>query len=303
MISITAQLPEGSIRLDQFLAHHFPEYTRSFLKKLIISGKIERNGAVITKASTLIVNGDTVTITGFELPKRTVITEGLPDFCSSYLIFEQPHFLVVNKPVGLITHQTEHPTQMITLSDILVAQRPELANIGQEGRHGIVHRLDRDTSGLLIIARTSHGYEQFIEMFKGRSIKKTYLAVVKGHPPKQGSITSPIARHPSDPRKMICTPGGREAQTDYEVVEYFDDSTLIKAHPRTGRTHQIRVHLAAIGHPVLGDSLYGIHSKLIKRQALHAHRLEFEFDSENFVFESPLPQDIEDLLVKLRNQK
>lgn len=297
MISLRVTLQEGPLRIDAFLAHHFPEYTRTFLKKLIISGKIQHNGMIVTKASLMVKEGDAITVTAFELPKRVVNTHGLPDYCSEHLVFEHEHFLVVEKPSGLITHQTEHPTDLVTLSDILTHQRPEIADVGQEGRHGIVHRLDRDTSGLLIIARTQHGYETFINHFKNRTIKKTYIAVVSGHPPKTGSATMAITRHPADSRKMICTPCvGRDATTDYEVLEYFDDYSLVRLRPLTGRTHQIRVHMASIGHPVIGDSLYGTHSKKIKRQALHAQKLEFEFDGAPFLFESDLPNDIKVLL-------
>ena len=297
---MTIQVPptQGNIRIDRFLASHIPDYTRNFLKKLILLGKIERNGVPVAKASSLVFDGDTITIMSFELPKRSVDLTDLPDFCSKYLIFEHEHFLIVNKPAGLITHQTEHFSDMITLADILGAQRPEITKVGPPERHGIVHRLDRDTSGLLIIARTQYGYDIFIDLFKNRMIKKEYAAFVKGHPEKTGTITLPIVRHPADPRKMICNyVDGREAYTDYEVERYFDDYALIKVYPKTGRTHQIRVHLATIGHPVLGDSLYGTNAKLIKRQALHAHKLAFEFDGKPFEFTCPMPEDMAKLSV------
>lgn len=297
MMIIQVPINQESVRIDRFLVSHIPDYTRNFLKKLILLGRIERNGSVITKASTLVYPGDNITITTFELPKRSINLDNLPDFCSQYLLCEHEHFLVVNKSSGLITHQTEHASEMVTLADILGAQRPEITKIGPPERHGIVHRLDRDTSGLLIIARTQHGYDTFIDLFKQRTIKKEYIALVKGHPDKMGTITLPIVRHPADPRKMICNyVEGREAQTDYEVEQYFDDYSFIKAYPKTGRTHQIRVHLAAIGHPVLGDALYGTNSKLIKRQALHAHKLSFEFDGKSFVFICPLPDDMAALI-------
>jgi 23S rRNA pseudouridine1911/1915/1917 synthase len=293
MMIIQVPPHQGGVRIDRFLASHIPEYTRNFLKKLILLGKIERNGLIVTKASTLISEGDVITITTFELPKRSIDLKDLPDFCSQYCIFEHEHFLVVNKPAGLITHQTEHATEMITLADILTIQRPEISKVGPPERHGIVHRLDRDTSGLLIIARTQHGYDTLIDLFKNRKIKKEYIAFVKGHPERTGTIALPITRHPADPRKMITNyVEGREAKTDYEVEKYFDDYSEIRAYPVTGRTHQIRVHMAAIGHPVLGDSLYGTSSKLIKRQALHAHKLAFEFDGKPFEFSAPLPQDM-----------
>lgn len=299
MIPIKAQISQESMRLDHFLALHFPEYTRTFLKKLILLGKVERNSLVVTKASSPIVDGDTIAITEFELPRKEIKTDNLPNFCANHLVFEHEHFLVVDKPSGLITHQPEHASDTVSLADILAAQRPEIALIGPDNRHGIVHRLDRDTSGLLIIARTEHGYATFTELFKNRDVKKTYIALVSGHPISQGSITASIMRHPSDPRKMSCTrSGGRESLTDYEVIQHFEDYSVIHAYPRTGRTHQIRVHLASIGHPVLGDYIYGTKTKLIKRHALHAHRLEFEFDGQQFTFESPVPKDIQKIIPK-----
>lgn len=298
MISIQASIPTASVRIDRFLAHHYPEYTRTFLKKLIILGNITNNGVSITKASAPVSDGDILTIKDFELPKRIVNTEHLPDYCKTYLVFEHEHFLIVEKPAGLITHQPEHASDTISLADIIASQRPEIAKVGQEGRKGIVHRLDRNTSGLLIVARTQKGYETFVDLFKEHKIKKTYYAVVKGHPEPTGSITASIMRHPADPRKMLCTKGdGRQARTDYEVIHMFDDYSLIKAYPFTGRTHQIRVHMATAGHPVLGDPVYGTHSKLIKRQALHAHKLAFEFEGQSFEFTSAMPQDIQELLV------
>lgn len=297
MISLQASTSGERVRIDRFLAHHYPEYTRTFLKKLIELGKIANNGVIITKASALIEDGDVLAIAGFDLPKRTVSTENIPDYCKQHLIFEHEHFLIVEKLAGLITHQPEHASDTVSLADIIAAQRPEIASVGQEGRKGIVHRLDRNTSGLLIIARTQHGYDTFIELFKQHAIKKTYYAVVKGHPETTGSITAAIMRHPADPRKMLCTKGdGRQARTDYELVHMFDEYSLIKAYPFTGRTHQIRVHMATAGHPVLGDPVYGTHSKLIKRQALHAHKLAFEFDGQSFEFISPLPDDIKELI-------
>lgn len=317
MISIHVSINEDSLRIDTFLALHYPEYTRTFLKKLILSGTISRNGSIITKSSSEVHEGDIITITSFELPKRTVDTENIPDlyvdFCKKYGVFEHEHFLIIEKPAGLITHHAEGNSSLISLSDIIIKERPEIASVGQEGRHGIVHRLDKETSGLLIIARTNYGYETCIELFKQRKIQKTYYAIVHGHPEKSGIIDEPIMRHPADPRKMICgLCEGRPAQTKYEVMHYYSDKThqsarasekpgandyaLIKAYPLTGRTHQIRVHMASIGHPVFGDSLYGTSSKRIKRHALHAYQLSFKFDEKQFEFTSSLPEDIQNLL-------
>lgn len=190
---------------------------------------------------------------------------------------------------------------MITLADIIVSHYPEITNVGQPERPGIVHRLDKDTSGLLLIARTQHGYDTLTKLFKDRTIKKTYLAIVKNDPIESNSITAPISRNPVNPRRMTAKIlRGREARTDYKVIQYFDDYALIKVFPHTGRTHQIRVHMEHVGHPVLGDTLYGQQSKsdkkIIKRHALHAHELEFTFDGENHTFTLPLPADMQRLI-------
>lgn len=298
MMSIHVTIQENNTRIDRFLALHYPEYTRTFLKKLILSGKIRQNGSLITKASAVVHVNDVITVENFELPPRMVDTSDLPPFCNSYLLYEHEHFLVVQKPAGLMTHQPAHHSEEASLADILAAQRPEIASVGQEGRKGIVHRLDRDTSGLLIVAKTQYGYETFIELFKNRQVKKTYLALVKGHPPAEGTITTPLKRHPVDPRKIVAgNSDDRAAHTDFKTITLFEDYALIEAYPLTGRTHQIRVHMASFGYPVLGDSLYGTASKLIKRQALHAQKLEFTFDGEKFTFECPLPDDMQRLIL------
>ena len=151
-----------------------------------------------------------------------------------------------------------------------------------------------------VLDKSSHQGQELrrqFDMFKNRKIKKEYITLVKGHPEKTGTISSPIVRHPADPRKMMCNyVDGREAQTNYKVERYFDECALITVYPLTGRTHQIRVHFAAIGHPVLGDSLYGTSSKLIKRQALHAHKLSFDFEGKFFEFTSPIPEDMKKLI-------
>lgn len=300
MISIRAQIPETGVRVDRFLAQQFPDYTRTFLKKLIQSGKIKRNNSIISKPSTAILDGDTVTIESLEREKRSVSVDGYQGFFAKNTLFTHKDFFVINKPVGLIAHPACEEAPVITLADLIVDEYPEIALVGEPERPGIVHRLDKDTSGLMLIARTQHGYETFTTLFKNRKIKKTYLALVKGNPTEDGSITSPIARNPVIPRKMTTKIiHGRESHTDYTVIKHFDRYALLKVQPHTGRTHQIRVHMDSIGHTIIGDTVYGHLSKadkkLIKRQALHAHQLTFEFDGEQYNFTCPLPEDMQKL--------
>jgi 23S rRNA pseudouridine1911/1915/1917 synthase len=176
-------------------------------------------------------------------------------------------------------------------------------------RPGIVHRLDKDTSGLLLIARTNYAHATFNTLFQTRTIHKTYLALVHGHPPASGTIDLAIGRHPVNRHTMTTFKAGtyeaarhrtRNAFTAYTVLEYFDEYSLLEVKPVTGRTHQIRVHLAALGHPIVGDAVYGTASKLIARQALHAHRLQFMFDGQEHIFTQPLPGDMANVVSSIK---
>jgi 23S rRNA pseudouridine1911/1915/1917 synthase len=184
----------------------------------------------------------------------------------------------------------------------ILARCPDLGEINGSIRPGIVHRLDKDTSGLMMVAKNEAAQRSLSRQIKLRSIKKGYLALVLGHlTPEHGAIDAPIGRHPRDRKKMAVVSGGREARTEYRVIKYFDDYTLVEAMPETGRTHQIRVHFAAIGHPIFGDHIYGKRSPLLGRQFLHAHRLGFKLPSSGeFVeFGAELPPDLEKVLKQL----
>lgn len=196
-----------------------------------------------------------------------------------------------------------------TLVDWLRAFYPDLGQIGLEDRPGIIHRLDKDTSGLIIISRTHRAYKQFGQMFRNRTIQKTYQAIVQGHPESNGIIDLFIGRDPHIPVKMTAFDTKkaqryirhghklRHAITHYKVIQYFENYTLLELKPVTGRTHQIRVHLSALGHPIVGDPLYGMPDKKhIKRHALHASDLSFELDNQRFSFSLPLPDDMQTLI-------
>ena len=214
---------------------------------------------------------------------------------------EDPDFYIIEKPAGLMVHRPSTSSVELTLIDWLVHQVPEIINIGHPERPGIVHRLDKNTTGLLIVPRTSRAHMLFSDLFKNRDIKKTYLAVVRGHPEKEGTIELPIGRDPITRNKMTVNGiEAREAVTRYKVLTYFENAALVEIYPVTGRTHQIRVHFKAIGHPLLGDQLYGTRSPLIKRHALHATQLTFDFKGKPYTFTSTPPQDFELLLSKLK---
>jgi len=204
---------------------------------------------------------------------------------------------VIDKPAGLIVHPTpSHPSH--TLVDSLLAYYPDLAGMGSP-RPGIVHRLDKNTSGLMVVAKNEAAQQDISVQIKARSVAKRYLVLVVGHlSPDRGIIEAPIGRHLRHRKRMAVVSGGREARTQYRVIRYLDNYTLLEVAPETGRTHQIRVHLAAIGHPIVGDEVYGVRSPFLGRQFLHACSLGFKSPStgEYVEFTSELPSDLTQVL-------
>ena len=290
-------------RLDKFLVIQFPDLSRSRLQALIKGGFVKVNENIITK-------------TGYELGKGMIIQIEIPETVDSSLkpedieldiVFETRDLLIVNKPAGMVVHPAfGHNTG--TLVNAALAHSPEMEGIGGERRPGVVHRLDKDTSGLILMAKNDRTHRFLQEQFKNRTVKKTYLAITDGNPPTpQGLIEAAIGRDPSHRKKMAIVPiqRGREASTQYRVVEAFKHHALIEAKPLTGRTHQIRLHLAFLDCPIVGDQLYG-HRKLsldVTRQMLHAYKLEVLLPGESKVstFEVKLPADMESALFTLRS--
>jgi 23S rRNA pseudouridine1911/1915/1917 synthase len=226
------------------------------------------------------------------------------------VVFEDDDLLVVNKPAGMVVHPAYGHSQG-TLVNALLARYPHL-DVGDSGRSGIVHRLDRDTSGLIVVAKTEPALEHLRRQFKTRSVQKTYLALAHKRPPaREGIIEAPIGRDPRQRQRMAVVADGRTARTGYEMLEEFDDYSLLAVSPETGRTHQIRVHLAWLGVPVAGDRVYGqqrggrrVRINLgLERQFLHAWRLSFERPRGNgdLVLEVPLPADLQQVIGLLRN--
>jgi len=310
--TFTVKEDQEGQRVDLFLSEQFPSYSRSFFEKLIEQGRVKLNGKPINKKSTVLKINDTVSVQFPELKKDPVQLKKDIEKLDVKIVHEDPHFLIINKPAGLMVHAPHPDSTEVTLVDWLLAKFKELKNVGYEDRPGIVHRLDKDTSGLLIIPRNNCAHAYFSDLFKKRKIKKTYLAIVKGHPNKEGEIDLDIARHPSDRKKMTHVTIGnrpqikskiRHAKTLYKVLEYFDEYALVEVYPVTGRTHQIRVHFTGIKHPLLGDPIYGQKSKIIPRHALHANKLEFEFEGKKFTFQEDAPKDFKDAVTQLRTSK
>ena len=294
------------IRIDRYLSDQFPLYSRSFFKKIIEEGFVSVNDTIINKQSTPVAGDDTIVVR-FP-PERHIESEDIrARNLSVDIVYEHDHFFIISKPAGLIVHPPHTKSKAVTLVDWLLLRYKELERVGYVDRPGIVHRLDKETSGLMIIPRTNIAHKLFSDQFKDRTIKKTYLAVVQGHPERIGTITFPIGRHPQHKTKMYAFPEHdspysrtnaqkRTALTHYKVKEYFNDSSLVEVYPVTGRTHQIRVQFAALGHSLIGDPVYGTKSKKIKRHALHAHRLTFNFMGEAYSLSSNPPADMQILI-------
>ncbi len=294
-------------RLDKFLAQQFALYSRSFFQKVIEDGCVTVNNNAVTKSGASIAQGDTITVTFPPQlkPDLATIAQHAPGID---IVYENEHFFIINKPAGLIVHRPSTHSTQASLADWITHHHQEIKDVGYIDRPGIVHRLDKDTSGLLIIPRTNHAHAQFSHMFKQRMVHKTYRALVSGHPEPEGSIDLFVGRHQTQIVKMAAfrSQGSnstiREALTHYKVLEYLDNAALLEVKPVTGRTHQIRVHCAALGHPLLGDSVYGSASPLINRHALHAQSLEFTFDGQHFSFSRNPPEDFTHALEQLRQK-
>lgn len=297
---VVLQVERGGVRVDKYVAEAVPDLSRAAAQRLIAEGRILVNGAVV-KASCRLEPGDTISV---EIPPPVEVSLA-PEAIPLDIVYEDADLLVVNKPAGMVVHPAfGHGSG--TLVNAVLAHCPDLAGVGGELRPGIVHRLDKDTSGLIVVAKGDAALRHLQAQFKGRAVQKAYLALVEGHvSPASGLIDAPIGRDPRARKKMAVVPrGGREAQTEYRALEFYDAHTLVEAHPLTGRTHQIRIHMAFIGHPIVGDAVYGFRKQRAKtpRLFLHAARLAFRLPStgEWREFQSPLPDDLTAVLERLR---
>jgi 23S rRNA pseudouridine1911/1915/1917 synthase len=288
-------------RLDLLLARILPDYSRSYFQKCIREKRVMVNSILVEKHSYQVKEGDIVHIAAKPCTPLSPSQKNTAQIAVE-IVYEHEHFLVLEKPAGLIVHAPHPEFEGVTLVDWLLNRFSGIECIGEQERPGIIHRLDKETSGLILIAKTPYGHTKLSNLFKDRQIKKTYLAIVEGHPnPASGSIDFSIDRHRLEPHKMTHLSGsGRDALTHYTVLETLSNSSLLEARPVTGRTHQIRVHCAAIGHPIVGDVLYGHYSKRIRRQALHAASLTFRFDGQDFSFKSELPYDMQRVIKETR---
>ena len=278
-------------RLDAFISEMDAELSRSFAQKLIEKEFISVND-LPAKSKYKLKAGDHVKGTIPEPEPLDAIAENIP----LTIIYEDKGLVVVDKPAGMVVHPAPGHSNG-TLVNALLYHCKDLAGIGGVERPGIIHRLDKDTSGIVAVAKTDSAFKSIAAQFHDRKIKKVYLALVKGILRQmQGTIDSPIGRHKTQRKKMAIDEEGRDSQTKYELIKQYEGFAYIRVHPTTGRTHQIRVHMASIGNPVLGDDLYGgktVKGPEMKRQALHAHKLDLEHPAgSSLKLESPLPEDI-----------
>lgn len=293
------ELPEGERpRLDRYLAAHFPGFSRSVLQRWIAEGLVEVDGRP-AEASQKVVEGQHIRVAVPPPAPKDLVPEPRP----LDVLYEDADLVVLNKPPGEVVHPAPgHSTG--TLVQALLAHCADLTGVGGRLRSGIVHRLDKDTSGVLLVAKNDRAFRALQEQFKTREVRKVYLALVHGHPrAPAGRVEAPIGRDPRSRQRMAVVPGGRPAVTRYRVLRTVGAYTLVLAQPVTGRTHQVRVHLAFLGHPVAGDPLYGPRrvSFPFPRQFLHAWRLGFRHPSTGEWLEvrAPLPADLKAVLQAL----
>ncbi|MYD52260.1 MAG: RluA family pseudouridine synthase [Dehalococcoidia bacterium] len=286
----------GGERLDVFLAEQSPDLSRSRIRKLIDDGHVTVDGRP-GKASTRLAAGQTVTL-GVPPPSSAELH---PWEVPLSVVFEDEDLIVIDKPAGMTVHPAPG-NEDHTLANAILAHAPDIEGIGGERRPGIVHRLDKDTSGLIVVAKNERAHAHLSDQFKSREVSKVYLALVVGHPsPPEADIDAPIGRHPHDRQRMAIVSTGRPAITRYRIVTSYSRSTLVEARPRTGRTHQIRVHLSSVGHPVVADTTYGRPAEGLSRQFLHAFRLGFihPASGETVRFSAELPCDLRSHLDRL----
>ena len=284
------------VRLDKYVGERCSELSRTYAQKLIADGYITVNDRVAKVGLKLNV-GDRVNIIIPPTAPSSLAPEAIP----LNIIYEDDDLLVVDKPAGLAIHPAPgHPSH--TLVNAILSHLPGLADISDSLRPGIVHRLDKDASGVMLVAKNNAAQLNLIDQFKARSVVKAYMVLVKGHlTPEDGIIEAPIGRDPRNRKRMAVVAEGRQARTQYHVIKYIDDYTLLEVRTETGRTHQIRVHLSAIGYPVVGDTTYGAKSAFLSRQFIHACRLGFHLPStgEYVEFTSDLPPDLAQALKEI----
>jgi len=298
VVRLTAE--QGGVRLDKFVASARADLSRMEVQRLIKAGEVRVNGRT-EKASYRLEAGDEVELVLPEPETPTI----QPEAVELDVLYEDDDLVAVNKPAGMVTHPA-YGNWSGTLVNAALYHWPQMRDAGPDlERSGVVHRLDKDTSGVIVLAKTPQALRHLQRQFKRRTVYKLYTALVEGVPASNaGIIEAPIGRDPSRRKRMAVVKGGRPAITRYDLIEDLETNALLAVEPRTGRTHQIRVHLAWLGHPIVGDRLYGYRKQRIGLKRLFLHASELHVDSpstgERLEFRAPLPAGLEDILAKLR---
>jgi 23S rRNA pseudouridine1911/1915/1917 synthase len=290
-------------RLDKFLVGQLQEFSRSRIQGLIADGHVDVNGLAARKAGQTLESGFSVTV---RIPPSAP-TDLIPEEIPLDIIFENNDLFVVNKPAGMVVHPAVGHSSG-TLVNAVLGYDPDLEGIGGEERPGVVHRLDKETSGLILLAKNERAHRWLQDQFRLRKVEKTYLALVDGKPPtSSGRVEAYIGRDPNQRKKMaiVTEKKGRESISEYKTVAEYEKHTLLEFHPHTGRTHQIRLHCAFLKCPIVGDEVYGRKTPTIYigRHFLHAFRLKITLPNEKDPreFEAPLPKELEKVLKDLRS--
>ncbi len=291
----------GGLRLDQALARLCPQHSRSRLQNWIREGRVSLSGTTVCEPKQKLWGGEDVAIT--EALDEHLLSSR-PENIALNIVFEDESLIVLDKPAGLVVHPGSGNWSG-TLLNALLYHAPELDRVP---RAGIVHRLDKETSGLMVVARTLEAQTDLVRQLQARTVKRYYYALVRGNLERGGSVDAPIGRHPTQRTKMAVIQHGKPARTHYRIVERFIDCTLVECALETGRTHQIRVHMTSIGHPLVGDQVYGTGTSRVPigptfaRQALHARRLGLVHPAsgKSMLWKSELPEDMAELVETAR---
>ena len=298
LTSINVQKTESGQRLDKFITKKLSRLSRNQVQNLIDAQQVKING-VTSKASQIISYGDKIEL---EIHQISPDKKILPMDLKLEIIYEDDEILVITKPHGLVVHPAKgHRND--TLVNAIVNYLPSVENLSLQTRNGIVHRLDKDTSGIMIIAKTDFAHSHLSYQFKSRQVIKKYIGLIHGVPNSDKAIIfGKISRHPKSRQKMAITENGKSAETKFEIIEQIKNYSLLHIEPKTGRTHQIRVHLSSIGHPIVGDKTYGKSNPDINRHFLHASSIIIKHPETNKTLnlECELPIDLNDFLKKIR---
>ncbi len=306
MTEISLQVEEPGERLDRYLTEQLTDLSRSRIQQLIEQGQVQLNSKICTSKKISVRLGDRITVTIPPIEPLELTAEDIP----LDILYEDDHILILNKPAGLVVHPAPgHPDG--TLVNAILAHCPNLPGIGGVQRPGIVHRLDKDTTGAIAIAKTEFAHQHLQAQLKAKTAQREYLGVIHGVPKTEsGTVDLPIGRHPVDRKKMAVVPiekGGRPAVTHWRILERLGNYTLMHFQLETGRTHQIRVHSAHMGHPIVGDPVYSSGRSVgvnLPGQALHAWRLRLQHPVSGEWIEAtaPIPQILTTLLEVLRRR-